>query len=275
MNEDARARFTDIARLPDENIHLDEAALLIAAEKQTDLDINHYLTVLENLATKFEQDQDMAVSPVSLVNNLIHFIHVTEAFSGNATNYYDPENSYLNRVLDTRHGIPITLALIHISIGSQLGLPVHGISFPGHFLVCYELEKGIIVDPFSGRILSKPDCATLLEQLAGPNTGLRDEYFASAGNKDVLIRILDNLKNIFWQKKSWEDSKACIDRQLLLLPNRLDFNFQLGVVYEMQGNMSLAEHTYIQVLQASEDEKLRQVVSKRLLSLESRGRTLH
>lgn len=275
MNEEARARFTDIAGLPDENIHLDEAALLIAAEKQTDLDIKHYLTSLGNLATKFEQTQDITVSPVTLVNSLIQFIHVAEAFSGNATNYYDPENSYLNRVLDTRHGIPITLALVHISIGSQLGLPVHGVSFPGHFLVCYELGKGIIVDPFSGRILSKPDCTTLLKQLAGPNAELRDEHFASAGNKDVLIRILDNLKNIFWQTKSWEDSKACIDRQLLLLPNRLDFNFQLGVVYEMQGNVSLAQHTYIQVLQASEDDKLRQVVSKRLLSLESRGRTLH
>ena len=275
MNEDARARFTDIAGLPDENIHLDEAALLIAAEKQTDLDIKHYLTALGNLATKFEQTQDIAVSPVTLVNSLIQFIHVAEAFSGNATNYYDPENSYLNRVLDTRHGIPITLALVHISIASRIGIPVHGVSFPGHFLVCYELEKGIIVDPFSGRILSKSDCATLLKQLAGPKTGLRDEHFASAGNKDVLIRILDNLKNIFWQKKSWEDSKACIDRQLLLFPNRLDFNFQLGVVYEMQGNVSLAQHTYSQVLQVSEDDKLRQVVSKRLLSLESRGRTLH
>ena len=275
MNEEARARFTDIAGLPDENIHLDEAALLIAAEKQTDLDIKHYLTALGNFAIKFEQIQDMAESPVALVNSLIQFIHVAEAFSGNATNFYDPENSYLNRVLDTRHGIPITLALIHISIGSRLGIPVRGVSFPGHFLVCYELEKGIIVDPFSGRILSKPDCATLLKQLAGPNAELRDEYFASAGNKDVLIRILDNLKNIFWQTKSWEDSKACIDRQLLLLPNRLDFNFQLGVVYEMQGNVSLAQHTYIQVLQASEDDKLRQVVSKRLLSLESRGRILH
>ena len=275
MNEEARARFTDIAGLPDENILLDEAALLIAAEKQTDLDIKHYLTALGNLATKFEQAQDMAVSPVTLVNSLIQFIHVAEAFSGNATNYYDPENSYLNRVLDTRHGIPITLALIHISIGSRIGIPVHGVSFPGHFLVCYELEKGIIVDPFSGRILSRPDCATLLKQLAGPNAGLRDEYFDRADNRDVLIRILDNLKNIFWQSKSWEDSKACIDRQLLLLPNRLDFNFQLGVVYEMQGNVSLAQQTYIQVLQSSEDDKLRQVVSKRLLSLGSRGRTLH
>lgn len=275
MNEEARARFTDIAGLPDENIHLDEAALLIAAEKQTDLDIKHYLTTLGNFAIKFEQIQDMTLSPVALVNSLIQFIHVAEAFNGNATNYYDPENSYLNRVLDTRHGIPITLALIHISIGSRIGIPVHGISFPGHFLVCYELEKGIIVDPFSGRILSKPDCATLLKQLAGPNAELRDEYFARAGNKEVLIRILDNLKNIFWQTKSWEDSKDCIDRQLLLLPNRLDFNFQLGVVYEMQGNVPLAQQTYIQVLQASEDDKLRQVVSRRLLSLESRGRILH
>ncbi len=91
----------------------------------------------------------------------------------------------------------------------------------------------------------------------------------------MLIRILDNLKQIFWRQKSWDESKACIDRQLLLLPNRAEFNVQLGAVHEMQGNVTLAQHAYIGVLQESEDEQLRNVASKRLLALESKPHTIH
>ncbi|MDA0788914.1 MAG: transglutaminase-like domain-containing protein [Proteobacteria bacterium] len=275
MNEEARERFAQIASLPDEDIHLDEAALLIAAETRSQLDVGHYLTLLNNLADKFESTQAGNVPLGVSVNGLIEFIHISEGFSGNVRDYYDPDNSYLNRVLDTRNGIPITLALLHISLGARLDIAVKGIAFPGHFLVSYGSDQNVIVDPFSGRILSRPDCATLLKQLAGPRAVLQDEYFATAGNKDILIRILDNLKQIFWQKKAWDESKACIDRQLLLLPGRPEFNIQLGAVYEMQGNVSLAQHTYTQVLQHSDDDKLRQVVSQRLLALETRGTTLH
>jgi regulator of sirC expression with transglutaminase-like and TPR domain len=274
MNDEARTRFAEIACLPDNDIHLDEAALLIAAETEDSLDVGHYLTVLSNLAHRFERTQDDSLG-IS-INSLLEFIHVAEGFSGNVKDYYDPQNSYLNRVLDTHHGIPITLALIHISVGSRLGLSVRGINFPGHFLVSYgPPEKQVIVDPFAGRILSKPDCATLLKQLAGPRAVLLDEYFTPAANKGILIRMLDNLKNIFWQNKAWDESKACIDRQLLLLPGQPEFNVQLGAVYEMQGNVPLAQHTYTEILQSSDDEKLRKLVSQRLLSLTSKGSTLH
>jgi regulator of sirC expression with transglutaminase-like and TPR domain len=164
---------------------------------------------------------------------------------------------------------------VHIALGSRLGISVKGINFPGHFLIRYGSETQVIVDPFSGRILSKPDCSNLLRQIAGPKATLRDDYFETASNKDVLIRILDNLKQIFWRKKSWDESKACIDRQLLLLPNRGEFNVQLGAVHEMQGNVTLAKLTYLGVLQDSEDENLRGVAGKRLLALESKPTLLH
>ena len=179
------------------------------------------------------------------------------------------------RVIDTRYGVPISLALVHIALGSRLNIPVRGINFPGHFLVRYGGEKHVIVDPFSGRILSKPDCSTLLRQIAGPKAILQEEYFEAASNKDILIRILDNLKQIFWRKKSWNESKACIDRQLLLLPERAEFNIQLGAVHEMQGNRILAQNVYIDVLQRTSSEQLRGVASKRLLALESKPTTIH
>jgi regulator of sirC expression with transglutaminase-like and TPR domain len=273
MNEEIRQKFAEIASAADEDIQLDRASLLIAAEADLTIDVNHYLDVLDSLAIRFKESGRAGIGiPVTA---LVNYIHEDLGFSGNITDYYDPANSYLNRVLDFKHGIPISLALVHISIGNRLNIPVHGISFPGHFLVQYGDPSGAIVDPFSGRELSRADCQNLLRQIAGPRATLKDDYFRPATSRDILIRVLDNLKQIFWRNRSWDESKACIDRQILLLPHREEFNIQLGAVYEMQGNTSLAQHTYIQVLQAATDEQLRQLASKRLLALEGNAKTIH
>ena len=275
MDNEIRHRFARLAAQPDADIRLDEAALLIAAEAEQDISVEHYLSELDDLALRFKADGRFQKSLDIPVSALVNYIHDDLGFSGNITDYYDPTNSYLNRVIDYKHGIPISLALVHISIGSRLNIPVSGISFPGHFLVQYGGGCGTIVDPFSGRELSRTDCQNMLEQIAGPRATLKEEYFSPASPRDVLIRMLDNLKQIFWRQKSWEESKACIDRQLLLLPGREEFNVQLGAVYEMQGNTALAHHTYTQILQGASDDKLKQLASKRLLALASDSKTIH
>ncbi len=275
METGVRTRFAEMAALPDEEIRLDEAALLIAAETESGIDIPYYLGALDTLAATFEEEVDSTRGMGVTVNSLIEFIHIREGFSGNVRHFFDPENSYLNRVIDTRTGIPISLALIHIALGSRLQLPVSGINFPGHFLVRYGTRKQVIVDPFTGRILGRPDCSNLLRQIAGPKAVLRDEYFQTAGNKDILIRILDNLKQIYWRQKSWDESKSCLTRQLLLLPNRAEFNIQLGAIYEMQGEHDLAQHVYVNVLRETQDDQIREVAGKRLLAMESRPATVH
>ena len=275
MDTEIRNRFARLAAQPDADIRLDKAALLIAAEAEQDISVEHYLSELDDLAVRFKADGRFQKGLDIPVSALVNYIHDDLGFSGNITDYYDPTNSYLNRVIDYKHGIPISLALVHISIGSRLNIPVSGISFPGHFLVQYGGGSGTIVDPFSGRELSRTDCQNMLEQIAGPRATLKEEYFSPASPRDVLIRMLDNLKQIFWRQKSWEESKACIDRQLLLFPEREEFNVQLGAVYEMQGNTALAHHTYTQVLQGASDDQLKQLASKRLLALASDSKTIH
>lgn len=275
MDNEIRHRFARLAAQPDADIRLDEAALLIAAEAEQDISVEHYLSELDDLAVRFKADGRFQKGLDIPVSALVNYIHDDLGFSGNITDYYDPTNSYLNRVIDYKHGIPISLALVHISIGSRLNIPVSGISFPGHFLVQYGGGNGTIVDPFSGRELSRTDCQNMLKQIAGPKATLKEEYFSPASPRDVLIRMLDNLKQIFWRQKSWEESKACIDRQLLLLPGREEFNVQLGAVYEMQGNTALAHHTYTQILQGASDDQLKQLASKRLLALVSDSKTIH
>ena len=275
MTTRLRQRFAEIASSNDEEIRLDEAALLIAAEAEPSISIARYLSKLDALAEAFRSDRRFHTELGIPVTALVNYIHRELGFSGNVSDYYDPGNSYLHRVIDHRRGIPISLALIHIAIGQRLDIPVTGISFPGHFLVQYGTDPGTIVDPFSGRELSRADCQTLLRQLAGPRATLKDEYFLPAGPRDVLIRMLDNLKQIFWRQRDWGESKACIDRQLLLLPGRAEFSVQLGAVYEMQGNTGLARNTYLAVLQNETDEKLRDLASRRLLALEGGSRTIH
>ncbi len=276
MNQqEIRQRFAEIAALPADQVPLDEAALLIAAETDEPFDIAGSMAALDRLAERFETVFDRTTALGVSVASLNDFIHREESFTGNVNNYYALENSYLNRVIDSHQGIPISLALIHITIGARLNLPVRGINFPGHFLVRYGDEKHMIVDPFTGRLLSETDCATLLKQIAGPRAIVQPDYFDPADHKSVLLRVLDNLKQIFWRNKAWDESEKCIERQLLLRPEQNEFNIQLGAVYEMQGKVLMAQHTYTSVLQISDDEQLRTLASKRLLSLESRSRVIH
>ena len=276
MTSDIRQKFAELSTLPDSQINIDEAALLIAAEDEDQIDVHsavkHYLAELDHYADSFNSFRKGNEAPVT---SLVNYIHGELSFSGNISDYYDPANSYLNRVIENRRGIPISLALIHLTIGSRLDLPVCGISFPGHFLVKYKTSEEIIVDPFSGRKLSPADCQTLLRQIAGPKANLKKEYFDEAGPRHILIRMLDNLKQIFWREKRWDKSKACLDRQLLLLPDRDEFTIQLGAVYEMQGDKSLAQHTYTQVLQMASDKKVKDLAAKRLLALEGPPPLLH
>lgn len=271
-----RQKFESIAGLQDSDINLDEAALVIAAETQPEFDIPEFIGHLDDIAHRFENVYDKNTAMGISIESLIKFIHSEEGFGGNVKDFYDLDNSYLNRVLETRTGIPITLALVHIALGSRLNIPVKGINFPGHFLIKYGSEPNqLIVDPFSGRILSEPDCGTLLKQIAGPKAVLQPSYLEIAENKDILIRVLDNLKKIFWQEKSWDRSKSCIERQMLLKPDHEEFLVQLGAVYEMQGNLPLAQMTYTNILHDSDDAKLKQLASKRLLAMQGNSATVH
>ncbi|MFT7133416.1 MAG: regulator of sirC expression with transglutaminase-like and TPR domain [Cyclobacteriaceae bacterium] len=270
-----RDRFAAYVSRPDADIELDVAALLIAAESEPNLDIDRYLLYLDETASRFEHQAGHATHLGVSVTSLNDFIYLSEGFGGNIKDYYEPRNSFLNHVINTHQGIPITLALIHLCLGSRLQIPVHGISFPGHFLVRYGHDQGVIVDPFSGRILSQTDCSTLLKQIAGPRAVIQADYFDTASNKSILIRILDNLKQIHWRNQDWDHSKACIERQLLLIPEQQEFNIQLGAIYERQGQLSMAQHTYTQVLEASQDQEIKSLASQRLLAMGTAKPIIH
>ena len=183
-------RLKQIVSRPEEEMNLAEAALLIAQEEYPHLDIGAYLLLLDDLSEKVRARLSPNASPEKIIATMNYFLFEEKGFAGNEEQYYDPRNSFLNEVLDRKLGIPITLSVVYMEVGRRLGLPLEGVSFPGHFLVKLELERNVVMlDPFSGGIvLSEQDLTNRLHQFLGdqPDVPL-DRWFASTGKKDIWL----------------------------------------------------------------------------------------
>ncbi len=216
--QNARERFAALAAGDDREIDLAEAALQIAREARPELDVDRCLAALDSLAKdarEFVGDAD----GLEAVVRLNEYLYQHEHFAGNRGGYYDVKNSFLDQVLETRRGIPITLAVVYLEVARRIGLDVRGVSFPGHFLLRTMDEPPVLIDPFHGSILEREDCEKLLQQALGEDAELTPEYFEPATHRQILVRMLSNLKQIYVQQKALEDALACCDRILLLMPD--------------------------------------------------------
>jgi regulator of sirC expression with transglutaminase-like and TPR domain len=226
-----RERFAAIAAGPDAQIDLGEAALWIAAEAYPDLDVSAYLLRLDALAAEARPCVERATSERARVDALNDYLFEEQGFEGNREHYEDPRNSYLNQVLDRRTGIPISLSLLWIEVGRRLDLPVHGVGFPGHFLAKYQGADQIVVDPFFGRVLSSEDCVERLRQASGERVPFDPKLLEATGSREILARMLRNLKQHYARLGDLERALASCDRILLLLPDDAEELRDRGLVY--------------------------------------------
>jgi len=180
----------------DENqIDLPRAALLIAREEYENLDPQASIDQLDQLGATLRARVASDHSPRRQIAALNALLFGEEGFRGNAVNYYDPRNSYLNDVLDRRVGIPITLSLIYVEVGRRAGLQLSGVGFPAHFLVAFEAQPRLLVDPFNcGRLLSIADCEQLLRDTFGSSGRLQPQYLVASTPRQILARLITNLK---------------------------------------------------------------------------------
>lgn len=215
----ARTQFAALAGRQGDAIPLADAALLIAAEEYPDLDVGAYLARIDTLADQVRERVDNALTPRVAGNALARFLHESEGFHGNADDYYDPRNSFLNEVMDRRCGIPITLSILYMELARRLGIGVQGIGLPGHFLVRI-VESGTYVDPFSGRVdMDEDDCAARVRELyAGQNTFERS-MLAAQSNREILVRVLQNLFEVYRSKGDQHRAVGAVDRMILLHPD--------------------------------------------------------
>lgn len=230
------ARWSEIAGRPEGDIDLAEAALVIASQEYHDLDIAAYLARIDGMAAALRRRMRADISPADTIVLLNHYLFEELGFSGNSEEYYDPRNSFLNEVLDRRTGIPITLSLVYLEIGRRVGLRLEGVSFPAHFLVKCATHEGVIVlDPYAkGASLGMEDLQRRVKEIAGgivPDPDRVKEMLAAADKREILSRMLRNLKGVYLQRKELEKALAASDRIITLVPEGADEFRERGQIY--------------------------------------------
>ncbi len=211
-------RFAEAIGVGDAALDLTQAALAIAEVEYPDLDPERYHELLGELAAGAAAfvDGDSALERVLRFNE---FLYGREGFCGNRSDYYDPRNSYLHQVLERRTGIPITLALVYMDVATRLGLDVRGVGFPGHFLVKHLGAPEVVVDPFSGDVLSQLGCEQLYRAALGDDATFDPRALHATPPRQILGRVLGNLKQIHMARREFDRALTAIDRLLLLHPD--------------------------------------------------------
>ena len=220
---DPRARFRVLAEAPEGRVSLGEAALWIAAEEYEDLDVSAYLRRLDALGLAARELVTPATDADGCAAALNRLLFEEEGFRGNAEDYYDPRNSFLNEILYRRLGVPITLSVVYIEIAVRAGVTVRGVGLPGHFVVRLTRHGATrLLDPFHGGALrSEADCHARMKAIYGEAIPFDPAYLASVTTRQILGRMLANLKGIYTRQRDWVRALRAVDRILLLTPGAL------------------------------------------------------
>lgn len=266
-------RWKEIAAGPEEEIDLAEAALVIAAHEYPGLDIAAYLARINEMAATLKRRLRRDIGPTETLIALNRYFFDELGFSGNAADYYNPRNSFLNDVLDRRLGIPITLSLLYTEIGRRVGLALHGVSFPGHFLVkCTVRDGAVVLDPYArGASLSLDDLQQRLRALRGgalPAPEMVRHLLAAAGKKGILARMLRNLKGIYLERRDFARALAAADRIIGLEPGAAEeYRDRAGIYLDLECfRAALSDfRNYLMLKPGAEDAA---VVQRRVVELQ-------
>ena len=266
----------------DASLSIIEAAVAIAQDDFPELDTQAVLADIDTLALRLKRRFPPDAVPVQRLRWLNRFFFQELGFAGNINDYYDPHNSYLHRVLVTRRGIPITLAILYIELASQIGLVARGVSFPGHFLVKLRMHTGrqqgeVVIDPFTGHSLSRDE----LEELLAPYKrmrGLQGEFdtplglfLQAATPREVVARMLRNLKEVHRSAKDALRQLQVQERLVLLLPQAWDERRDRGLVCADLGLAARAVRDLSDYLTHVADAPDRAAVADRLAALGGPG----
>lgn len=258
----------------DDGLPLLEAATAIAQDEYPDLDVQAVLGDVDQLMARLRRRCVDDENPLQRLRTLNQFFFHDLGFGGNVNNYYDPDNSHINVLLRTRRGIPITLAVIWLELAQGLGLRAKGVGFPGHFMVKVTLPNGqVVIDPFSGQSLSREDLSERLEPFKR-SSGLVGDfdvpvglYLQAATPRDILARILHNLKEIHRTQEDWLRLIAVQDRLLILLPDAWIEYRDRGLAWAEMGNAQLAVNDLEIYIEQTEDALDRDVMQRRVKEL--------
>jgi len=233
MAGDLIADFRRAVSGPDDRVDLACAVLEIARDDYPDLDVAGYLRRIDQIAVHVMErlgSEKTVYHRIAALNSVMFEEH---GFHGNRRNYYDPKNSFLNEVIERKMGIPISLSVLYMEVAQRTGLPLYGVSFPGHFLVKYSDDRErIVIDPFNaGEVKSRESLGQLLESLYGGKVTLVDDFLEPVTKKQIIRRMLNNLKMIYLQEKNFLKILAVLQRLVVLDPSSAEDTRDRGSVY--------------------------------------------
>jgi regulator of sirC expression with transglutaminase-like and TPR domain len=187
-----RVQLEELRHGDSSDVDLETGALLVARYGYPTEDLRWCSEALDQFARELDSKLDSHDDPLDIISNVSSFLSAEKGFRGNMEDYYSPENSYINRVLERRTGLPISLCIIYLLTAKRLNIPLFGVGMPGHFLLKYEVgEKEIFLDPFRGaKLLSRADCRDFIE---ATGYGYREEYLITVTNQQILDRMIRNL----------------------------------------------------------------------------------
>lgn len=266
--------WTDLAGVDDRELPLLGTALLIARDEYPQLDADLYDTMLQSHVEHLRDQVDSVDQWPQKMAAINRHLFDEIGYAGDSEHYYDPRNSYLNEVFERRLGNPISLALVQIEVARRLGIPLDGVSFPGHFLVRLPVDDGVLVmDPFNrGRPLDEDE----LRQRARPhlNGEAPDDralfqILNPATHRAILMRVLRNLHGVYAERDDWERAARSADRLLRLQPDNADALRDRGLAYLKMGYQQGARNDLARYLQLNPDAQDSGPLRERLVELSS------
>jgi regulator of sirC expression with transglutaminase-like and TPR domain len=272
---EAYPRFAEVIAAGADDIDLTRAALAIGELEYPDLDTDRYLALLARLADQALRHVEHAESRVDRVLRLNQFLYEYEGFQGNRAHYYDTRNSYLNEVLERRTGIPITLAIMYIDVAARLGMDARGVGFPGHFLVKCVDGSEILVDPFSGELISGEEVEERFQAAVGDKVSFDPRVLESASASRILARVLGNLKQIHLARNEFEAALSAVDRMLMLDPEDAGELRDRGLIYAKLECFRAATDDLERFLELAPQDPSARAIARQLDKLRGRARLLN
>ena len=221
---DIRAHFIRMVQQPEPAIDLARTALLVAAESDPNVDVDGELHTLESWAAELRARLEPGWNNLQKLARLRAYVFEELGFRGDRLDYFNPSNSLLHEVLHRRRGIPLTLAIVMMELGWRIGIPFEGVGFPGHFLVRLAGEpRDLLLDPYRrGMSVHEEDCRRILLETTGGKLEFEHSQLASVGKREMIGRLLHNLKGAYLRKDEDEAALAAVERLLVLDPENAD-----------------------------------------------------
>jgi regulator of sirC expression with transglutaminase-like and TPR domain len=278
MAADTYEEFRRAVERPEEALDLGRAALAIAASEYPRLDTTAYLARIDELeiaVTKHLTGDESG--PHRSIAALNYVLFQKCAFRGNRDDYFDAKNSFLNEVIDRRIGIPITLSVLYMEVARRIGLPLLGVGFPGHFLVKYLGDREeIVIDPFNGGDIRTPDSLQqLLAGLYGKPVALSPQLLDPVTKRQILRRMLNNLKFIYLRQRDLVKALAALDRMTIAEPNLAEDLRERGQVYLALEYFPQAKTDFESYLRLAPDAPDAEKIRDQLVDLARRGMSIH